>query len=65
MGHKNFFNQISLENSVETVYENILKKLKQEDLQLTFDSKINWPNNPADIFKTMWYVGCKFIKKNR
>ena len=51
-GMNNFFNQISLENSVEVVYENILKKLKQEGLQLTFDSKVNWPNNPTDIFKT-------------
>ena len=55
--------QISLENSVEVVYENILKKLKQEGLQLTFDSKINWPNNPADIFKTMWYVGAANLSK--
>ena len=62
-GMKNFFNQISLENSVEVVYENILKKLKQEGLQLTFDSKINWPNNPADIFKTMWYVGAANLSK--
>ncbi len=62
-GMKNFFNQISLENSVEVVYENILKELKQEGLQLTFDSKINWPNNPADIFKTMWYVGAANLSK--
>ena len=62
-GMKNFFNQISLEDSVEVVYENILKKLKQEGLQLTFDSKINWPNNPADIFKTMWYVGAANLSK--
>ncbi len=62
-GMKNFFNQISLENSVEVVYENILKKLRQEGLQLTFDSKINWPNNPADIFKTMWYVGAANLSK--
>ena len=62
-GMKIFFNQISLENSVEAVYENILKKLKQESLQLTFDSKINWPNNPADIFKTMWYVGAANLSK--
>ena len=62
-GMKNFFNQISLEDSVEVVYENILKKLKQEGLQLTFDSKINWPNNPADTFKTMWYVGAANLSK--
>ena len=62
-GMKTFFNQISLENSVEVAYENILKKLKQEGLQLTFDSKINWPNNPANIFKTMWYVGAANLSK--
>ena len=62
-GMEIFFNQISLEDSVEVVYENILKKLKQEGLQLTFDSKINWPNNPADIFKTMWYVGAANLSK--
>ncbi len=62
-GMKNFFNHISLENSIDVVYENIFKELKKAGLQLTFDSKIIWPNNPADIFKIMWYVGAANLSK--
>ena len=35
-GMKNFFNQISLEDSVEVVYENILKRLIGQIIQQIF-----------------------------
>ena len=62
-GMKNFFNEISLHNEINIVFENILSELTKEGLQLSFDSKINWPNNPADIFKTMWYTGAANLSK--
>ena len=62
-GMKNFFNEISLDNKINIVFENILSELKKEGLQLSFDSKINWPNNPADIFKTMWFTGAANLSK--
>ncbi len=58
-----FFSDISLENPVATVYENILKELTQAGLKLEFDQEMDWPNNPADIFKTMWYVGAANLSK--
>ena len=62
-GMKNFFNEISLDNKINIVFENILGELKKEGLQLSFDCKINWPNNPADIFKTMWFTGAANLSK--
>jgi aspartyl-tRNA(Asn)/glutamyl-tRNA(Gln) amidotransferase subunit A len=62
-GMKNFLNEIYLDNEINIVFENILSELAKEGLQLLFDGKINWPNNPADIFKTMWYTGAANLSK--
>ena len=62
-GMKNFFNEISLDNEINLVFENILNELTKDGLLLDMSNKISWPSNPADIFKTMWYTGAANLSK--
>ena len=62
-GMKHFLPDLELSEEVEKGFDEAMKALRNENINLIEDEKILWPNNPEKIFKIMWYSGAANLSK--
>ncbi len=56
-GMDKYFENFKVEEEVQNKVNQAVSYLKKDGLKINHIKTLNWPNNPANIFKTMWHLG--------
>ena len=54
---------LQVDNDVEKVINQALKVLKENNFNISEEIKLEWPKNPENIFKIIWYTGAANLSR--
>ena len=62
-GMEKFFSNLNVEEEISLKIDEAIQVMKNEGLQIIDNIDLDWPHNPADIFKIMWQAGAANLSK--
>ncbi len=62
-GMDKYINNLKIDEEVNNKIDEAINLIKKDKLNIIEIEEIKWPNDPVDIFKTLWYAGAANLAK--